>query len=58
MENMEKCGKINEYYKFSDGFFTYYINAKTGEKKFMLGNDDLLIDPNLDDFLRECGAND
>lgn len=57
MENMEKCEKTNKYYKFYDGFFTYYINAKTGEKKFMLDNDDLLIDPNLDDFLRGRGAN-
>lgn len=57
MDNIEKCGKINEYYELSDGFFTYYINAKTGEKKFRLDNGDLLVETNLDDFCRLGGAN-
>ena len=58
MENIEKhTEKTNEYYEFSDGFFTYYVNARTGEKKFRLGKDDLLVKSNLDDFCRLGGAN-
>lgn len=34
----------NEYYKFSDGWFTYFVNKYTGEKKIRLGEDDILID--------------
>lgn len=41
-----------EYYKMSDGFFDYYVNKETGEKKFELGDKDSLIDSNLDDFSR------
>lgn len=26
----------NRYYKFSDGWFTYYVGVDTGEKKFTL----------------------
>lgn len=55
MENIEKIKKTNEYYGFSDGFFTYYVNAKTGQKKFRLDNGDLLVKPNLDDFCRHGG---
>ena len=43
---------MNEYYQFSDGWFTYYINAETGAKKFSLDKDDVLIESNLDDFRR------
>ena len=57
MENIDKCVKTTEYYKLSDGFFTYYVSAKTGEKKFRLDNGDLLVEPNLDDFCRRDGAN-
>ena len=57
MENIENCKKTNEYYEFSDGFFTYYVNAKTGEKKFSLDKGDFLVKPNLDDFCRKVGAN-
>lgn len=58
MENIEKrAEKTNEYYEFSDGFFTYYVNAKTGEKKFRIYNGDLLVETNLDDFCRLGGAN-
>lgn len=52
MENLEKREKENKYYKFSDGFFTYYVNVKTGEKKFSLDKIDLLVKSNLDDFCR------
>ena len=57
MENIEKREKRNKYYEFSDGFFTYYVNVKTGEKKFSLDNGDLLEEANLDDFCRKGGAN-
>lgn len=34
----------NEYYKFLDGWFTYFVNKYTGEKKIRLDEDDILID--------------
>ena len=40
------------YYKFNDGFFTYYVNKATGEKKFTLDEGDVEVDSNLDDFSR------
>lgn len=43
---------MNKYYQFSDGWFTYYINVETGDKKFSLDKDDVLIESNLDDFSR------
>ena len=33
MKNKEN---FNEWYLFNDGFFSYYINNATGEKKFEL----------------------
>lgn len=36
----------------SDGFFTYYSNIETGEKKFKLDPGDILVDGKLDDFVR------
>ncbi len=44
----------NKYYKESDGFFTYYVNAKTGKKKFSLDKDDVLVERKIDDFYRPC----
>ena len=41
---------MNEYYQFSDGWFTYYVNVKTGDKKLTLDKDDVLVESNLDDF--------
>ena len=35
---------FNKYYQMNDGWFTYYVNISTGEKKFKLDNDDILID--------------
>ena len=35
--------------KTSDGFFTYYRNVKTGERKFRLSEEDVEID-SLDIF--------
>lgn len=43
---------MNKYYKFSDGFFTYFINVKTGEKKFKLDEEDICVDIKVDDFVR------
>lgn len=43
---------MNEYYQFSDGWFTYYVNVETGDKKFSLDEGDVLIESNLDDFSR------
>lgn len=42
----------NEYYKVADGFFTYYINKSTGEKKFNLDESDIEVKRKLDDFNR------
>ena len=43
---------MNKYYQFSDGWFTYYVNVETGYKKFSLDKDDVLVESNLDDFIR------
>lgn len=48
----EEYDNMNEYYIVSDGFFTYYINRMTGEKKFKLGKNDILVDGNFDNFIR------
>lgn len=40
------------FYKFSDGFFDYYVCKETGEKKFVLDKEDILIENCLDDFSR------
>ena len=45
---------MEKYYEFSDGWFTYYINVKTGHKKFVLDDLDVLVESNLDDFSRKC----
>lgn len=43
---------MNTYYKFSDGFFTYFVNTVTGEKKFALDEGDIEVEPEFDDFYR------
>ena len=43
----------NEYYQAYDGWFNYYVNAATGEKKFELSEGDVLVERNQDDFHRE-----
>ena len=43
----------NKYFKVSDGFFTYFVNKDTGEKKFELDENDVEVEPELDDFSRE-----
>ena len=40
----------NKYYRFSDGFFTYYVNKATGEKKFKLDEGDVEVEWEPDDF--------
>ena len=37
---------MNKYYEFYDGWFTYFVNVKTGEKKFELEGGDILVDCN------------
>ena len=39
-------------YKYSDEWFTYYINALTGEKYFELPPNAILIEYKIDDFIR------
>ena len=56
MDIREQSGRIvrnMEYYKWSDGFFTYYINPKTGEKKLDLQDGDYEVPAPADDFRRE-----
>ena len=43
---------FNKYYQVNDGWFTYYVNISTGQKKFKLDKDDILIDYHPDDFWR------
>lgn len=43
---------MNKYYQVSDGWVTYYVNKETGDKKFRLDKDDVLVESNLDDFSR------
>lgn len=56
-ENMNKDSQPetikNEYYKTSDGFFDYYVNRKTGEKKFKLDKNDVEVERKADDFSRD-----
>lgn len=51
-KNTKQESEKNEYYPVSDGFFNYYVNKETGEKKFKLDKEDVLILKNLDDFHR------
>lgn len=41
-----------QYYEESDGWFTYYVNVETKEKKFKLDEGDVLIQKRRDDFMR------
>ena len=42
----------NRYYKENDGWFDYFVNADTGEKKFKLDPTDICVERNIDDFSR------
>ena len=47
-----KIGK-EQYYKFNDGWFTYYVNVKTGQKKLKLNEEtDIEVKHKQDDFHR------
>ena len=46
----------DEWYEVNDGWFTFYINKRTGESKFTLSDGDVEADPpRQDDFWREEG---
>ena len=51
MKNMDE----KKWYQFNDGWFTYYVNTVTGEKKMELEKGDIEVDAldHLDDFGRE-----
>lgn len=50
--NSDKASKC--YYKFNDGWFTYYVNVKSHEKKLELEEGDIEVDaPDLDPL--DCG---
>lgn len=44
----------NTWHKFNDGWFTYFVNTLTGEKKFELEDGDIEVDgyDYLDDLYR------
>lgn len=48
----DKITVLNHWYRWCDGWFTYYINVTTGEKKFELDEEDIEISyiSKLDDF--------
>ena len=47
-----KTGK-EEYYRFNDDWFTYYVNIKTGQKKLKLNEEtDTKVEYKQDDFYR------
>lgn len=52
-EGTMKISPPKEYYAWSDGGFSYFVNAKTGEKKLKLDPDDIEVAPRLDDFCEE-----
>lgn len=44
----------DEWFLVNDGWFTYYINKRTGERKFALEDGDVEVDPpKMDDFCRK-----
>jgi hypothetical protein len=49
---MKEENQENKYYQVSDGFFTYFVNVKTGSKKFSLDEGDVQVDRCADDFIR------
>lgn len=51
-EVFQKPVTLNKYYEVNDGWFTYYVNCETKEKKFELNPGDIKVDRKLDDFCR------
>lgn len=49
---------MDEWYEINDGWFTYYANVKTGQKKFELEDGDILVERELDDFAELGGLSD
>ena len=43
---------MNKYYQINDGWFTYYVNVETDDKKFKLDKNDVLVAHRPDDFYR------
>ena len=41
-----------KYYRHSDGWFQYFINAETGKKQFNVEENAEIIDRQYDDFCR------
>lgn len=44
---------MNKYYEVYDGWFRYFVNADTGEKKFQLGAGDIEVTRQQEDFCRQ-----
>ena len=44
---------MNEYFRFRDGWFEYFVNIQTGKKKLVLDPNDVEIEPKLDGFIRK-----
>ena len=36
--------EVERWHKFNDGWFEYYVNIDTGEKKFRLDEEDIEVD--------------
>lgn len=51
IEQSKEEEQKEQYYRFSDGFFSYYVNKATGERKFELGEKDMEVEADLDDFI-------
>lgn len=45
---------MNEYYEVNDGWFTYYVNAETGEKKITLEDGEILVPHEIDENICKC----
>lgn len=51
---MEESRSKNRYYKYNDGWFTYYVGIDTHDKKFELDPEtDIEVEANLDEFMME-----
>lgn len=53
-EETKQCPQ--RFRKTDDGWFTYYVNVDTGEKKLKLDATDILVDGAPDDFSRKGGS--
>lgn len=45
------------FYEWHDGWFTYYVNVETGEKKLDLEPGDIIVSYIADDFVEDKGEN-